>query len=126
AVLVVGTMSIPGVLFPDLILGVFIRDTATLAIATLPLRIVALSLFIDCIGMVLMNALLGVGDMKRVTIISTSLQWLLFLPLVYVVGPLWGFGLWVVFSTQVAYRVLQSATFALMWKMGRWQAIKLS
>ncbi|MEM9730178.1 MAG: MATE family efflux transporter [Myxococcota bacterium] len=126
AVLVVGTMSIPGVLFPDLILGVFIRDPATLAIATLPLRIVGLSLFIDCIGMVLMNALLGVGDMKRVTIISTSLQWLLFLPIVYLVGPLWGFGLWVVFSTQVAYRVLQSATFALMWKVGRWQAIKLS
>lgn len=126
AVLVVGTMSIPGVLFPDLILGVFIRDPATLAIATLPLRIVGLSLFIDCIGMVLMNALLGVGDMRRVTIISTSLQWLLFLPIVYLVGPLWGFGLWVVFSTQVAYRVLQSATFALMWKVGRWQAIKLS
>lgn len=126
AVVVVGTISVPGVLVPDLILAVFIRDPATLAIATLPLRIVAASLFVDCIGMVLMNALLGVGDMKRVTIISTSYQWLIFLPVVYVVGPLFGLGLAVVFATQVGYRLLQSATFALMWKVGRWQTIKLS
>lgn len=126
AIIVVGTMSIPAIVAPDLILAVFIRDPGTLAIATLPLRIVALSLFVDCIGMVLMNALLGVGDMKRVTIISTSYQWLIFLPVVYVVGPMLGLGLAVVFATQVGYRVLQSATFALMWKVGRWQTIKLS
>ena len=73
-----------------------------------------------------MNALLGVGDMKRVTIISTSYQWLLFLPVVYVVGPVLGLGLTVVFATQVTYRLMQSATFALMWKVGRWQTIKLT
>ena len=126
AIVVVGAMSIPGIVAPAAILSVFIHDPATLAIATMPLRIVAMSLFVDCIGMVLMNALLGVGDMKRVTIISTSFQWLLFLPVVYVVGPVLGLGLTVVFATQVLYRLLQSATFALMWKVGRWQTIELN
>ena len=76
--------------------------------------------------MVLMNALLGVGDMKRVTIISTSYQWLLFLPVIYVVGPVLGLGLTVVFAIQVLYRLLQSTTFAFMWGRGRWQSIELN
>ncbi|MGB5809581.1 MAG: MATE family efflux transporter [Polyangiales bacterium] len=125
AVLVVGAVSIPAIVVPDLILGVFIREPHTLGIASAPLRIVAASLFLDTVGMVLMNALLGVGDMKRVTIIATSYQWLFFLPAVYVLGPVMGFSLAVIFATQVSYRILQSGTFALMWKVGRWQSIEL-
>ena len=33
--------------------------------------------------MVLMNALMGAGDVKRVMFIATGFQWLIFLPLVY-------------------------------------------
>ena len=125
AVLVVGGLSVPAVVAPDWILGVFIYDPSTLAIATTPLRIVAASLFFDTIGMVLLNALMGVGDVKRVMMISTSLQWLLFLPAVYFIGLVLGMGLVAVFTAQIAYRLLQSITFASIWKAGRWQAIKL-
>ncbi|MEM7434476.1 MAG: MATE family efflux transporter [Myxococcota bacterium] len=126
AVVVVGAISVPAIIVPDMILRVFIHDPATLAIASAPLRLVAASLFLDCVGMVLMNALLGVGDMRRVTIISTSLQWLLFLPVVYLLGPKLGLGLTVVFAAQVTYRIVQSGTFALMWKRARWQSIRMA
>jgi MATE family multidrug resistance protein len=72
-----------------------------------------------------MNALTGVGDTKRVMFIGIGFQWLLFLPVVYVVGPILGLGLVAVFAIQAAYRGLQALTFASMWQRGRWQAIEL-
>jgi MATE family multidrug resistance protein len=75
--------------------------------------------------MVLLNALMGVGDVKRVMMISTGFQWFLFLPAVYFIGLVLGMGLVAVFAAQIAYRLLQSITFASIWKAGWWQAIKL-
>jgi Na+-driven multidrug efflux pump len=123
AILVVGALSIPAVLVPEWILGVFIHEPSTLALAKNPLRMVAAFLFLDAVGMVLMNALLGVGDTTRVMLIGTGFQWLIFLPAVYVIGPLMGLGLVAVFAAQVLYRGLQSLTFALIWKRGAWQSI---
>jgi Na+-driven multidrug efflux pump len=82
-------------------------------------------LFIDSVGMVLMNALMGAGDTKRVMFIGVGFQWLIFLPMVYVVGPVMGFGLVAVFALQAAYRGLQAIVFARMWQQGRWQSIEL-
>ena len=125
AVVVVGALSVPAVLVPEWILSGFIHEPSTLALAKDPLRLVAGFLFIDAVGMVLMNALMGVGDVKRVMLIATSFQWLIFLPLVYLLGPVMGLGLVTVFAVQVIYRGLQSLTFAFMWKGGRWQSIEL-
>ena len=125
AVGVVAVLSLPAVLFPELILSGFIHEPATLAIAKNPLRLAAGFLFIDAVGMVLMNALTGVGDTKRVMFIGIGFQWLLFLPLVYLLGPILGYGLVVIFGTQAAYRGLQAVVFAGMWKRGRWQHIEL-
>jgi putative MATE family efflux protein len=125
AILVVGALSIPAVLVPQWILSGFIHEPSTLALAKNPLRLVAAFLFFDAVGMVLMNALMGAGDVKRVMFIATGFQWLIFLPLVHLFGPVMGLGLVVVFAVQVVYRGLQSFTFALMWKRGRWQSIAL-
>ena len=123
AILVVGVLSIPAVLVPELILGVFIHEPTTLALAKNPLRLVAAFSFLDAVGMVLMNALMGVGDTKRVMLIGTSFQWLIFLPAVYLIGPVMGFGLVAVFAAQAFYRGLQSVVYARMWKRGAWQSI---
>jgi len=125
AVLVVGALSLPALLVPEWILSGFIHEPATLQLAKNPLRVVAAFLFLDAVGMVLMNALMGAGDVKRVMLFATSYQWLVFLPLVYVLGPVMGLGLVVVFAVQAAYRGAQALTFAIMWKRGRWQSIAL-
>jgi putative MATE family efflux protein len=125
AVLVVGGLSMPAILSPEWILSGFIHEPSTLAIARTPLRLVAGFLVLDAVGMVMMNALMGAGDVRRVMFISTGFQWLIFLPLVYLLGPVLGFGLVVVFALQVIYRAFQAFTFALMWKRGRWQSIEL-
>jgi putative MATE family efflux protein len=125
AVVVVAALSLPAVLFPEWILSGFIHAPSTLALAKNPLRVAAGFLFIDSVGMVLMNALMGAGDTKRVMFIGIGFQWLIFLPIVYVIGPIMGLGLVAVFTTQAAYRGLQALTFASMWKRGRWQSVEL-
>ena len=125
AFLVVATFSLPAVLFPELMLSIFIHDPETLALAKNPLRVAAGFLFIDAVGMVLMNALTGVGDTKRVMVIAIGAQWLIFLPVVYLVGPVLGLGLVSVFSTQALYRGLQAVLFGSMWQGGAWQRIEL-
>jgi MATE family multidrug resistance protein len=111
--------------FPEWILGGFIHESSTLALAKNPLRVAAGFLFIDSVGMVLMNALMGAGDTRRVMFIGIGFQWLIFLPIIYVIGPVMGLGLVAIFATQAAYRGLQALTFASMWKRGRWQSIEL-
>jgi MATE family multidrug resistance protein len=126
AVIVVAVLSVPAVVAPRLLLRVFIHDPATLQMASAPLRLVAAGLFLDSIGLVMMNALMGAGDVRRVMLVATSYQWLLFLPAVYVIGPKLGYGLLAVFAAQVGYRALQGYTFARMWQRGRWQSIELA
>ncbi len=125
ALVVVGLISLPGVFFPDLLLSVFIKKEATLAIARFPLQLTAVIVLIDTIGMVLLNSLLGAGDSKTVMVISIVLQWGLFLPLAYVLGPILGFGLLAIWCGQIGYRSLQSGVFSVIWQKGKWSEIKI-
>jgi len=121
----VGLLSLLGLVFPDLLLEPFLHDDATLALARLPLRILAATMSLDTLGMVLMNALLGAGDNLRAMAVTMALQWVFFLPAAYVVGPVLGFGITGVWVAHVVYRGLQSAVFAAIWRSGSWAGIRV-
>jgi putative MATE family efflux protein len=125
AVVLVGAIAAVGLLFPDLLLRWFLHDAETLGLARLPLRIVAATIWFDTLGMVLMNSLLGAGDSRRVMIVSVALQWGVFLPAAFLVGPVLGFGMIGVWTAQVAYRALQTVFFAAMWRGGKWATIRV-
>ncbi|MFK7990488.1 MAG: MATE family efflux transporter [Sandaracinaceae bacterium] len=112
-------------LFPDLVLGVFLHTDETLDIARLPMRVIALTLPFDVVGMVLLNGLLGAGDSMRVLIVSVGMQWLLFLPAVFVVGPWLGLGLTAVWVANGVYRFIQSGIFVSLWRGDGWTDVKL-
>ncbi len=57
--------------------------------------------------------------------ISVGTQWLLFLPLAFVIGPLLGFGLLGVWLWQGVTRTIQAWLFLTMWRSRRWQQIEL-
>jgi len=111
------------VVAPDLILGVFLHEEETIALARLPLQILGASMAVDTLGGVLLNALLGAGASRLVMIVSVGLQWGVFLPVAYFLGPVLGFGLTAVWVAQVGYRVLQTVVFALIWKSRIWIAV---
>ncbi len=125
AMIVVGTLSIPALVAPDLLLSGFLHDPETLEMARLPLRLLAGMLFLDIGGLVLMNALLGAGDVRRVAFVSIALQWLLMLPAAYFFGVSMGGGLVVVWICQMAYRALQGAIFAGIWRSRTWVGLKV-
>jgi MATE family, multidrug efflux pump len=118
-------LGAPMWIVPDLVLSVFLHDPETLALARLPMQLVGLLMAVEAVGLVLMNALLGAGDTKRVMRVSIGLQWLLFLPLAYLVGPVLGFGLLGIWILQGGYRGLMAATFFLLWCRGHWTKIEV-
>ncbi|MCC6875542.1 MAG: MATE family efflux transporter [Sandaracinaceae bacterium] len=125
AVPVVALIALPGLVFPDLVLGIFLHDPETLALARAPMRVLALSLPLDVVGMVLMNALLGAGDSRRVLVISAVMQWVMFLPAAWLLGPTLGLGLTAVWIASAAYRFVQSIVFAALWRSEAWTKVKL-
>lgn len=118
-------LGLPMWAFPELILKGFISDQATINLAKLPLILVGITIWLDGMGLVLLNALLGAGDNRRAMIISIVLQWGLFLPAAFLVGPILGFGLLGIWMAQIAYRAIQAGVFAMQWRAGRWREIQV-
>jgi putative MATE family efflux protein len=123
AAVLVGLLALVGLLFPSFMLGFFLHEPETLRLALLPLQIMAAAMWWDTLGLVLMNSLLGAGDNRRVMAVTVSLQWGMFLPVAFLVGPVLGWGLASVWAAQVGYRSLQTAAFVVMWHRGRWADI---
>ena len=122
---VMALLGLPMLLFPDLILGIFLHEADTLQLARGPLRLVGATIGIDAVGMVLMNALIGAGASRASMVVSIATQWLLFLPVAYLLGPVLGLGLMAIWIAQVSYRGLTALIFAHLWSKGRWASIKV-
>jgi putative MATE family efflux protein len=122
---VMGLLGLPMLLFPDIILGIFLHEPLTLDIARGPLRLVGATIAIDAVGMVLMQALIGAGASRASMLVTISTQWFLFLPVAYVLGPELGLGLMAIWIAQVSYRGLSALIFAHLWRRGSWASIKV-
>lgn len=120
ASLLFAAIGLPMVLAPRAILGVFLHDPALVELGVLPLRLIGLGILVDGLGLILMHALFGVGAARLVMIVSVGLQWLLFLPLAWLLGPVWGFGLTAIWLALTGYRGLQSLLLATAWQRRNW------
>ncbi len=109
----------------DPILGVFLTNPETRQLAFLPMILWALMISFDTMGMVLMNSLIGAGDTKRAMWISVTWQWMFFLPLAFLIGPVLGFGLLGIWTINAVYRVGQALNAAWQWNSGKWTHIKI-
>ena len=125
AMIVVGTGALIGVFAPDILLGIFLHQDNTIALARLPLRLLGATMSVETLGSVLMNALLGAGANKTVMFVAVSLQWGLFLPVALLVGPVLGFGMTAVWAAQVGYRCLQGLIFAWIWRSQKWMHLEV-
>jgi putative MATE family efflux protein len=118
-------LSIILIPFANPILGVFLTNPETRQLAYLPMILWALMISFDTMGMVLMNALIGAGDTHRAMRISIIWQWVFFLPLAFLAGPVLGFGLVGVWIINGFYRVGQAINCAYQWNSGKWANIKI-
>lgn len=120
-----GILGLPMVFFPTPILAIFLTEPEVIALARPPLILVGLTIWFEAVSMILLSGLQGAGAAKIVAKISVSLQWLLFLPLAYVVGPVLGYGLIGVWAWFITYRFITTLIFAGFWQFGKWQHIKV-
>ncbi len=120
AMLLVGGGALVGLVFPDLLLGLFLHDDHTIELARYPLRLLGATMTVETLGGVLLNALLGAGASRLAMRVSVGMQWVLFLPAAYVLGPVLGFGMSAVWTGQVVYRSIQALVFALIWRSRIW------
>ena len=116
-------LGLPMWLIPDLVSSIFIHDPETRELARWPMRVVGLSMPIEALGFSFMHGLLGAGDAKRVMMVGIGSQWLLFLPLAYLSGPVLGFGLFTIWLLQSGSRSLSAFLFVTMWRGRQWQRI---
>lgn len=118
-------LGLPMILIPDLVSSIFIHEDSTRELARWPMRLVGLTMPIEAIGFAFMHALLGAGAARPVMLVSIGVQWLLFLPLAFLMGPVLGYGLLAVWILQGVSRALQSSTFLAIWRSRSWQQIEV-
>ena len=118
-------LGLPMLVLPELVLSAFVREPELLELGRLPLQLAGFGIALEGIGVILMNALLGAGAAGPVMGIAIGLQWGLFLPLAWWLGPHLGFGLAVIWFAFIAYRGVQSGLFTLMWERRSWVSIRI-
>lgn len=118
-------LGVPFWLFPAAILGLFVNDPALIELGIWPLRLTGLGMVLDSGSLVLTQALLGAGASRTVMAVSLGNQWLLFLPLAYLIGPVLGYGLLAIWALYMLQRGFASLLFALMWHKRDWARIEL-
>lgn len=125
-------LGIPMALFPEPILAAFFPvpllepfDNAPLELAVTPLRLVGLTIGIEALTMVLLNAIIGAGATTLALIIAVGMQWGLFLPTAYIVGPYLGGSLLTIWILNIGYRAVMGGLLAGVWASRRWAAVKL-
>jgi putative MATE family efflux protein len=122
--LIMVALSLPMLVLPEQILMAFFPDDPEpVAVAIAPLRIAGASMAIEAIGIILINSITGAGATKLSMTISIGLQWLVFLPAAYLVGPVMGFGLLGVWLANVGFRMLLAAVSAVCWRRRVWAGV---
>ncbi len=121
AVVGLGLLGLPMVLAPELLLQGFLRDPETLALAVAPLRLFGAAIGLEAVGTVLQQAIAGAGDTRRAMWLSTVIQWGLYLPGAWLLGPKLGGGLLGVWAAAALNYGVRGAVFAASWERGRWR-----
>jgi putative MATE family efflux protein len=109
----------------DPLLGFFLTNEETRRLTYWPMVLWALAIGFDTAGMVLMNALIGAGDTRRAMWISLISQWVFFLPIAFLFGPVLGYGLLGVWAMNGLYRAGQALVCAQQWRQRRWAEISI-
>jgi putative MATE family efflux protein len=119
-------IGLPFVVIPEIILtSMYKLAPETLDLAIWPMRLIGISTVYEAIGVVLQGALLGAGDTRRVMRVVVLGQWVIFLPIVYLIGPVLGYGLTAIWVTQTIYRIMQTGIWVHFWVGRKWTQIRL-
>jgi putative MATE family efflux protein len=105
---------------PRSMLGLLVSDRTTADLAVTPLRVMALGMGIDAFGRILGFAMRGVGATRLVTAVAFGLQWAVQLPLVWLIGVHFGFGLLGIALVRLFLFAMETGIVTMAWRSGFW------
>jgi MATE family, multidrug efflux pump len=120
---VVGVLE--GVLFTPHILSIFTKSPAVLEAALGPMRLMGIATPLIATGMILTQALFGAGNSKFVMVVELLLHFLCLVPLAWLLGITFGFGLWGIWSAACVYVVLLASVMLYKFASGDWKGIRI-
>ncbi|WP_163373019.1 MATE family efflux transporter [Endozoicomonas acroporae] len=118
-------LSLPLIFTPEAVLSLFLHDPSLLAMGSIPMQLTGIGIVLDAPSLVFIQALLGAGANRTVLYIRFVAQWLILLPLCWLIGPVLGFGLTAVWSVPILQRMVTSVSFLVVWRSRRWSKIQI-
>lgn len=125
AVLLLAVLGLPMLIFPEAILGLFLHQNHLIELGKIPLMLTGIMITLDAAAIVFNQALQGAGAQRLVMQISLLMQWLVFLPAVWLFGIYFQWGLLGIWIFQLAYRLINSVIFIKIWQQRHWQKLDI-
>ena len=118
-------LSLPLIFTPEAVLSLFLHDSSLLAMGAMPLQLTGIGVVLDAPSLVFIQALLGAGANRTVLYIRFIAQWLILLPLCWLIGPILGLGLTAVWAVPTLQRMITSVSFLAVWHSRQWSKIQV-
>jgi MATE family multidrug resistance protein len=118
---------IVGVIFlliPEWILMIVTEESSVIEMAKFSLQIVGVGQILYAVGVVLANSLQAVGESLFVMIGDVLANWVIFVPLAYVIGITFELGLWGAWLALPFYVFVYSVLMFVKFNWGSWQKPK--
>jgi len=112
-------------IFAEPILSIFTQDKETIAMAVGALQITGGMIFIDVMSVIMMNSLLGSGDVSIVLKTSVVSQWVVFFPLGCVLVYFFEPSFLLIWSVFMLSRLGQGVVYTLYWHREYWGKAKI-
>ena len=123
--IIMGTMGLIFIFFPSYIISFFTNDSEVIRMGVSILPWVGLLQFVDVFAITLWFALSGAGDTKFTAMVGIIASWTIFIPLSYILGIKYNFGLfgpWIAFAI---FLVIEAAFITFRVIQGKWKHIEV-
>ncbi|MFC1513420.1 MATE family efflux transporter [candidate division KSB1 bacterium] len=124
-VYLMGAFGIAFIFIPGYIMKIFTPDELIIGEGIIALRIIGFVQFFDAFGMILGNTLQSAGMTKFVMITEVSINWLIFLPLSYILGITLGWGTTGAWVSLAIYIFLFGMIMSITFIRGKWKTVKI-
>jgi MATE family multidrug resistance protein len=110
---------------PDLLLGVFTRDSEVLALGRPLLLLGAVFQLADAVQIIVGGSLRGAGDTRWSFVVQAGLAWFMRLPLVYLIAVVLERGVVGAWLGELGYVIVLGATLLWRFRTGMWRTIRI-
>lgn len=114
-----------GIVFPEEILAFVSNSPNVREAALMPMRMMGIFTPLIAVGMILTQALFGAGNSFFVMVVELVLHFTCLVPLAWLLGVVWGFGLVGIWGAAVVYVVLLTAVMVWKFWRGDWKKIRI-